>query len=396
MHVATDLAIDADFFNLVVKSKPGPRKVVYFSSSAAYPISLQTPERNCVLSESMIDFSGQLGLPDMTYGWAKLTGEFLARHAAKSYGLDVVCYRPFSGYGEDQDFTYPFPSVVRRVGNRESPLVVWGSGEQTRDFIYIEDVVDAVLATLDRIKPGEALNLGAGASVSFRQLAERACRIIGYQAELRNDPSKPEGVFARVGDCTEMHRWAKPKTSLDEGIGIVTSTRSRLGFCDHDAAAPDRRLFEPGRKARGARRPDESRCALVGLQPSNHDFARVRLGVAARQLPAAPHLHPLSDAYAWRAFVWPHRACNSGHRLSLAGDRLGLRSAGHAPRLHRSARQGQSERDSLAVVCAKVILASLSCLALAFGVALFVRDALTRSVLFAAMANVVAAVFSLD
>jgi GDP-L-fucose synthase len=230
MHVATDLAIDADFFNWVVKSKPGPRKVVYFSSSAAYPISLQTPERNCVLSESMIDFSGQLGLPDMTYGWAKLTGEFLARHAAKSYALDVVCYRPFSGYGEDQDFTYPFPSVVRRVGNRESPLVVWGSGDQTRDFIYIEDVVDAVLATLDKIKPGEALNLGAGASVSFRQLAERACRIIGHQAELRNDPSKPEGVFARVGDCTEMHRWAKPKTSLDEGIEIVHEYQAAAGL----------------------------------------------------------------------------------------------------------------------------------------------------------------------
>jgi GDP-L-fucose synthase len=230
LHVATDLAIDADFFNWVVKSKPGPGKVVYFSSSAAYPINLQGPERNCLLSETMIDFGGPLGLPDMTYGWAKLTGEFLARHAAGYYGLDVVCYRPFSGYGEDQDFTYPFPSVVRRVGARESPIVVWGSGEQTRDFIYIDDVVDAVFATLDKIKPGEALNLGAGESVSFRQLAEGACRIIGHDAEVSNDPSKPEGVFSRVADCTQMHRWFKPRTSLDAGIAIVHEYQKAAGL----------------------------------------------------------------------------------------------------------------------------------------------------------------------
>ena len=218
LKVATDLAIDATFFNWVVTHRPLPRKVMFFSSSAAYPIAEQSEHHHRPLSEQLIDFNGYLGVPDMTYGWAKLTGEFLARHAVETYGLDVVIYRPFSGYGEDQDFTYPFPSIVRRVTSGESPIVVWGSGEQLRDFIHIDDVVEAVFASAWKMQPGEVLNLGSGRGTSFIELAARACRVIGHEAAIVNDPSKPEGVFARVGDCRRMFEYYKPRIGLNEGI----------------------------------------------------------------------------------------------------------------------------------------------------------------------------------
>jgi len=221
LSVATDLAIDATFFNWVVKQRSMPRKVFYFSSSAAYPISEQTATYSQPLAEDLIDFNGRLGLPDMTYGWSKLTGELLARHAAENYGLNVVIYRPFSGYGEDQDFTYPFPSIIRRIGRGESPIVVWGSGKQLRDFIYIDDVVDAVFASEGYLQPGEALNLGSGEGISFLELAERACKVIGHNAEIINDVSKPEGVFARVANCTRMFQYYRPRTSLECGIQRV-------------------------------------------------------------------------------------------------------------------------------------------------------------------------------
>ena len=230
LAVATDLAIDATFFNWAVKSRPMPRKVLFFSSSAAYPISLQTAEYSVPLAEHMIDFEKKLELPDMTYGWAKLTGEFLAQFAARQYGLDVVCYRPFSGYGEDQDFTYPFPSVIRRVARKESPIVVWGSGKQLRDFIYIEDCIDGIFATMNRMRPGDAMNLGSGVGVSFAQLAVMASGIIGHRAEVINDPTKPEGVFARVADCGRFFQFYKPKTSLEQGIEIVYRYQQRAGL----------------------------------------------------------------------------------------------------------------------------------------------------------------------
>jgi GDP-L-fucose synthase len=217
LAVATDLAIDADLFNWVA-GRVRPRQLLYFSSSAAYPISYQSAEFNRPLSEDLISFESALGTPDMTYGWSKLTGEFLTSFAVQKYGLDAVIYRPFSGYGEDQDFTYPFPSIVRRVARKESPLVVWGSGKQLRDFIHIDDAVEAVFASKDKLLPGQALNLGSGKGTSFRQFAEIACRALGHEAAIVNDQSKPEGVFARVGNCTRMLGFYTPKVTLEEGI----------------------------------------------------------------------------------------------------------------------------------------------------------------------------------
>ena len=221
IKVATDLAIDATLFNWVVKERTMPRKVLYFSSSAAYPIKEQTASNNRLLFESMIDLDKKLDLPDMTYGWAKLTGEFLAKFAAQKYGLNVAIYRPFSGYGEDQDFTYPFPSVIRRVARRESPIVVWGSGNQLRDFIYIDNVIEAVFASESRLQPGEVLNLGSGVGTSFRQLAQTACKVIGHKTDIINDSSKPEGVFARVANCDRMFQFYHPTITLESGIQIV-------------------------------------------------------------------------------------------------------------------------------------------------------------------------------
>ena len=236
LAVATDLAIDATLFNWLVKQRPLPRKLLYFSSSAAYPIGEQTAQQHRPLAEELIDFEvPQLGMPDMTYGWSKLTGEFLARHAADKYGLDVVIYRPFSGYGEDQDFTYPFPSIVRRVGQQESPIVIWGSGDQLRDFIHIDDAVEAVFASYDKLAPGTALNLGSGVGTSFRQLAQLACAVIGHKAPILNDPAKPEGVFARVGNCERMFRYYQPAITLEQGIARTYEYQCGRGYVTRKA-----------------------------------------------------------------------------------------------------------------------------------------------------------------
>jgi UDP-glucose 4-epimerase len=237
LAVATDLAIDATFFNWVVRQRPLPREVYYFSSSAAYPVALQTAEHNVPLAEEMIEFAGALGVPDMTYGWAKLTGEFLARYAAAQYGLRVAVFRPFSGYGEDQDFSYPFPSIVRRVGRGETPIVVWGSGKQVRDFIHIDDVVEACFASAPHMHPGEPLNLGSGVGISFAELARQAGRIIGNDANVVNDPSKPEGVFARVGDCRRMLQYYSPRVSLADGIRRVYRFQLESGLLETAANA---------------------------------------------------------------------------------------------------------------------------------------------------------------
>ena len=121
----------------------------------------------------MISFEGDIGMPDMSYGWAKLTCEYLAHLAYEKHGLKSICYRPFSGYGEDQDDAYPFPSICKRVlANRGATvLIVWGTGTQMRDFIHIEDCVDGILTTIDQIDDAGAVNLSTGIFTSFIEFA---------------------------------------------------------------------------------------------------------------------------------------------------------------------------------------------------------------------------------
>lgn len=221
LAVATDLAIDADLFNWVARVPKKPQ-VIYFSSSAAYPIGLQHGDIPCLCEDDIAFTESGFELPDQTYGMSKLVGEYLAGFAARQYGVDVKIYRPFSGYGPGQSLDYPFPSIVKRVMDGDNPVTVWGSGDQRRDFIYIDDVVDAVLETKDKLAPGEALNLGSGTGTSFRELAHRITAVLGREVEVVNYLSKPEGVFARVADVTKFRSlYAKPLTSLETGIERV-------------------------------------------------------------------------------------------------------------------------------------------------------------------------------
>lgn len=217
MMVALDLSIDAEFFFWVCRYKPG--RVLYPSSSAAYPVNLQTKEDAIALSESDIDRTN-MGQPDMTYGWAKLTGEYLAHIAAKHYGVKVTCIRPFSGYGEDQDLTYPIPAIAQRVARREDPMTVWGTGRQGRDFVHIDDVLDCILLAMDHIHDGSAINIGMGRLTTFLEIIDVLTGIAGYKPEIKPLLDKPVGVHSRYSNMDyvkEKLGW-EAQITMEEGM----------------------------------------------------------------------------------------------------------------------------------------------------------------------------------
>lgn len=222
LAVAQDLAIDADMWHWATKA--APKKVIAFSSSAAYPVNLQASTENTILlKEEMIDFAKDLGTPDLTYGWAKLTCEYIGRIAFERHGIDNCAYRPFSGYGPDQDMTYPFPSICKRaLDNRgAAEFKVWGSGRQSRDFIHIDDCVRGVLMTMDRLHGGDALNLSTGRLTTFLEFADIATRLAGYSPRVHGDTSMPEGVASRGGDTTRQ-----------KALGFVASTTLEQGIAE--------------------------------------------------------------------------------------------------------------------------------------------------------------------
>jgi nucleoside-diphosphate-sugar epimerase len=219
LAIADDLSIDAEYWQWAARCKPA--KTICFSSSAAYPIKFQTREHYTLLKEDMIDFSRDLGIPDFTYGWAKLTHEYLARMAYHKHGLRSVIYRPFSGYGEDQDDSYPFPGICKRILANKSAktITVWGTGDQSRDFIHIDDCVRGIITTMDKIDNGEALNLSTGILTSFKDFAIEAANLCGFNPEVHGTSDKPEGVFARCGDTQKQMKYGFQHTiPLQEGI----------------------------------------------------------------------------------------------------------------------------------------------------------------------------------
>lgn len=228
--VAADLAIDADLFVWAIRARPG--RILYTSSSAAYPIHLQEVNGAVPLREDLIRFDGRLGQPDMTYGWSKLTGEYLARLTAQHYGLHVACVRPFSGYGEDQDGTYPIPAIAARAARREDPLVIWGSGKQGRDFVHIEDCVEAMARALHVIHDGTAVNIGSGQVTTFEEVAAMFAGLAGYRPVIKPLLDMPTGVHRRYADPDLSQRllnW-RPKISLGEGLRrVFRAVSERLG-----------------------------------------------------------------------------------------------------------------------------------------------------------------------
>lgn len=213
LAVAVDLALDSDMFRWAARGNAA--RVVYFSSSAAYPSHLQVPGRH--MHEDDISLVGRtVGVPDMTYGWAKLTGEMLACHA-RDQGVIVHVLRPFSGYGETQDVSYPFAAFIERAKRRADPFDIWGDGNQARDFIHLSDIINAVKAAVDT-DTQQPINIGWGRPTSFNTLAAMVTHAAGYDPKFRYHPTKPTGPQWRVADTTRMTKLYVPRVTLEEGI----------------------------------------------------------------------------------------------------------------------------------------------------------------------------------
>lgn len=216
LATAESLSIDAEMFRWAAVARPG--RVLYFSSSAAYPMWFQTlwsARRGYRLREDDVDLD-VVQQPDHVYGWSKVTGEILADQLRRE-GVPVTVVRPFSGYGEDQDETYPFRAILERVRRREDPLEVWGNGSQVRDWIHVDDVVAGALAVAEA-GTEEPVNLCTGRPTTFRELARTMATTAGYGPQIKPLPGRPAGVMYRVGDPERMRRLYRPYVRLEDGI----------------------------------------------------------------------------------------------------------------------------------------------------------------------------------
>lgn len=216
LATAESLSIDAEMFRWAAVARPG--RVLYFSSSAAYPVALQTGTPRLDLRENWVNPGISPGEPDQLYGWSKVTGERLA-FDLRATGVPVTVVRPFSGYGADQDPSYPFRAILERARAGEAPLEVW-CGDCVRDWIHVDDLVAGALAVMES-GTEDPVNLCTGRPTSFLGLAQlMAAASPAYSSapEVRFNPSAPQGVAYRVGDPERMLQYYTPKISIEMGV----------------------------------------------------------------------------------------------------------------------------------------------------------------------------------
>lgn len=197
----------------------GVKKIFYSSSACMYPQELQSRKYNTGLKESI----AYPGNPDSEYGWEKLFSERLYLAYARNYGLNVRIARFHNIYGPEGTYKggrEKAPAAMcRKVIESNGEIDVWGSGEQMRSFLYIDDCIDAVRLLMESDFK-EPINIGSEEIISINGLAQMAIEISGKHIQIKNVQSNAIGVQGRNSDNTLIEKvlgW-KPKYTLRQGL----------------------------------------------------------------------------------------------------------------------------------------------------------------------------------
>jgi nucleoside-diphosphate-sugar epimerase len=193
---ATNLALDGMLFRACHQARV--EKVVYASSGCVYPNHLQTdPGQVLYLTEGMV---GPPCDADNMYGWAKLMGELTLRAFYKDWGMKSASCRYFTVYGERGHENHAVIAMIARAFIGQNPYVVWGNGEQIRNWTHVDDIVAGTIIAAERIDDGTAINLGTMERTRVIDAVHEVLRCTGHSAEIELHPEMPTGPMNRVAD----------------------------------------------------------------------------------------------------------------------------------------------------------------------------------------------------
>lgn len=191
----------------------GVKRVVLASSGAVYGEQAQQPVRE-----------DQRPNPRSPYAVSKLASEYYVNTLGDLYGIETVVLRIFNAYGPGQPLPVSHPPVIPQFMHKAvqgSTLVVFGDGDQTRDFVYIDDVVDALVAaaTADNVNRA-IINVGSGEETSVNELTRKVSEVVGREVHVIHNRNESGGVSRLVADLSRAERLLgyRPKVKLEEGL----------------------------------------------------------------------------------------------------------------------------------------------------------------------------------
>jgi GDP-L-fucose synthase len=208
--------------NLISASfQSGVKKLLFLGSSCIYPKLAPQP-----IQEGSL-LTGPLESTNESYAIAKIAGIKLCQAYAREYGANFISAMPTNLYGAGDNFdlekSHVLPALIRKVHEakvkNERTVVVWGTGTPRREFLHADDLGDALRFLLENYDSPEIINVGSGEDVTIRELAELVLEIVGLEAKLVFDTSKPDGTPRKLLDINRLQNlgW-RPRISLRDGI----------------------------------------------------------------------------------------------------------------------------------------------------------------------------------
>ena len=197
------------------------KKFIFLGSSCIYPKFAPQPLKEDYLLTDSLEPTNEW------YAIAKITGVKTCQAIRKQFGKDYVSMMPTNLYGTHDNFdlksSHVLPAMIRKFHeakeNNNANVVLWGSGTPLREFLFVDDLAEAVVFALDNELPEHLYNVGTGTDLTIKDLAELIQKVTGHQGEIEWDSSKPDGTPRKLMDISKMHNlgW-KHRVELEEGI----------------------------------------------------------------------------------------------------------------------------------------------------------------------------------
>lgn len=199
----------------------GVKKFIFLGSSCIYPkLGLQPLKEDCLLT-------GSLETTNEWYALAKISGVKLCQAIRKQFKKDFVSLMPTNLYGTHDNFdlnsSHVLPAMLRKFHeakeNDNASVILWGTGKPMREFLFVDDMAEAVVFALENQLPGYLYNVGTGEDITIKELAAVIQKIVGHNGPIIWDESKPDGTPRKLLDVSKMHNigW-KHQVDLEQGI----------------------------------------------------------------------------------------------------------------------------------------------------------------------------------
>ena len=202
----------------------GCKKLMFLGSSCIYPrMAPQPMPESCLLT-------GSLEKTNEAYALAKISGLKYCEFLNRQYGTDYISVMPTNLYGPNDNYhpthSHVLPALIRRFHEAKvsgaKSVTCWGTGAPLREFLYVDDLADACVYLMNNYSGDETVNVGTGKELTIKELTELVAEVIGYEGEIKWDPSKPDGTPRKLLDVSKLEKlgW-KYKTELKDGIKLA-------------------------------------------------------------------------------------------------------------------------------------------------------------------------------